>query len=186
MNPASLRAAAEGEDERWTEAWRLTQAAAALLNRESQAARLDRAAAKVAQRLDRAKETERKRAVGGLYAGQHRSPNRPVHAEVDDEAWFFVKADALRRRKYVGEVVGQLVVRASRGLSIGLYTDGLAGEHAGGRRATRFVRLVGVDDERWATFRARGVDTDVTAARLVGLVVEAEARRLGWTGQAER
>jgi hypothetical protein len=114
------------------------------------------------------------------------SPNRPAHAEVDDDAWAVVKAHAVRRRVAVGRVVGLLVREACRGLTIGLtIAPQLDGQPLSGRRANRFVRLLDVDDDHWLTFRARAVNADVTTARLLGLIVEAEARRLGWRPNTE-
>jgi hypothetical protein len=44
----------------------------------------------------------------------------------------------------------------------------------------RFVRLLRLDVDTWTTFRAMAVDAHVTSTRMVGVLVEAEARRLGW------
>lgn len=55
----------------------------------------------------------------------------------------------------------------------------------GSSGAHRFARLF-VDDETWRAFRARAVEAEVTVARLVGLVVESEARRVGWRPEVDR
>jgi hypothetical protein len=44
----------------------------------------------------------------------------------------------------------------------------------------RFARLVRVDIETWTLFRLTAFDAHVTTTRILGLVVEREARRLGW------
>lgn len=120
------------------------------------------------------------------YFRNRRSPNRPTHVEVDEPAWLAVKAEAARQRLQVGDVVGLLVKTAVEG--------GLSPQRprvsprrpSAGRRANRFARLLGVDDETWARFRALAVDARVSTARAVGLVVEHEAWRLGWRPEVEQ
>ncbi len=122
--------------------------------------------------LHRRVEIERLRADGTLYREEHRNQNRPAHVDVDPGAWATVKREAVQQRETVGAMVGGLVVQ---------FTDaGVAPSHSSVRTAEhRFARLC-VDDERWATLRGIAIDSHVSAARLVGLVVEAEAVRLGW------
>jgi len=55
-------------------------------------------------------EREQKRAQGGLYAGEKRSPNRPTQVDVDPDAWTVVKANAIRNRKALAAVAGALLV----------------------------------------------------------------------------
>ncbi len=122
--------------------------------------------------LHRRVEIERLRADGTLYREEHRNQNRPAHVDVDPGAWATVKREAVRLRETVGALVGGLVVQ---------FTDaGAPPSHSSVRTAEhRFARLC-VDDERWAKFRGIAIDSHVSTARLVGLVVEAEAVRLGW------
>lgn len=122
--------------------------------------------------LHRRVEIERLRADGTLYREEHRNQNRPAHVDVDPGAWLTVKRDAVRLRETVGALVGSLVLQ---------FTDaGAPPPHSSVRTSEhRFARLC-VDDERWATFRGIAIDTHVSTSRLVGLVVEAEAVRLGW------
>lgn len=140
-------------------------------------------AAGVAERRAQRAETSLQRlrerlAAGGLYVGQRRTPNRPTHVEVDAGAWAVVKRDAAGRELTVAAAVGALVTEAAPKALPTL--DRVRGDHAVGRQAQRYARLF-VDDGTWTTFRAAAVDAAVTTARAVGLVVEAEARRLGWS-----
>jgi hypothetical protein len=129
---------------------------------------------KVASTKRQARIAERK-AAGGFYVGQLRSPNRATHVEVDDEAWALVKRDALRRSVTVAAAVAVLVANAS--------TDALSATRKrervseDGRRARRFARLF-LTDTDWSAFRALCDEASVPVARGVGLVVEREARRL--------
>ena len=43
----------------------------------------------------------------------------------------------------------------------------------------RFLRIQ-ADDEMWKAFRLAAVDLDVSSARYLGEIAEAEAHRLGW------
>ena len=183
----------------------LRQRAAALRAATTQALALEAAAAELAdaeyaadvvrRRLERTQRSyrrrsdlEARRAAGGLYAGQRRSPNRPTHVEVDDRAWSTLKQKAARQGRVVGEVVGDLVAGAA---DAGIPPERTS-EHrsersaASGRRAARYARLFLPDDDTWPRFRARAADASVSIARAVGLVVEQEARRLGWRPEAGR
>lgn len=131
------------------------------------------------QRAEEALQRLRERLeAGGLYADQRRTPNRPTHVEVDGEAWSTVKRNAMARGVTVAAAAGALVTDA---VTSGIPPhDPLGGGAVVGRQAKRYARLF-VDDDTWRAFRAAAVDAAVTTARAVGLVVEAEARRLGWS-----
>ncbi|MCA1842585.1 MAG: hypothetical protein LC792_05235 [Actinobacteria bacterium] len=138
-------------------------------------------------------DLETRRSAGSLYSGERRSPNRPTHVDVDDQAWATLKARAARRRQTLAKLVGDLVAEAA---DAGLPPERASERHserrrqggvqAGGRgrRASRYARLFLPDDDVWPRFRARAVDASVSIARAVGLVVEHEARRLGWRPEA--
>lgn len=143
-------------------------------------------AAGVAQRRAQRAEASLRRLqqrleAGGLYAGQRRTPNRPTHVEVEREAWGIVKRDAVARGLTVAAVVGALVTDAvTNGLPATERRCEGAGDRPVGRQAQRFARLF-IDDASWTAFRAVAVDAAVSIARAIGLVIEAEARRLGWS-----
>lgn len=187
-DPAALRRQAAELRAATAQALSLEAAAAELLDAEHQAdvvrRRIERAGASYRRRAD----LEARRAAGGLYAGERRSPNRPTHVEVDDHAWTILKARAARHGRAVGEVIGDLVATAA---AAGLPTERdperrSERRSSGGRRAARYARLFLPDDDTWPRFRARAVDASVSIARAVGLVVEHEARRLGWRPETER
>jgi len=144
---------------------------------DQQAAVLRRKIERKRDYLRRREERRRERLEQG-YPNEPRRPNRPVHVEVDPEAWDTVKRDAMLRQVFVGRAVAALV---SSSVDDGIPAAGRAATRAGqtGRRARRFARLF-LDDDTWARLRARALDADVTSARAIGLVVEAEARSLGW------
>lgn len=119
--------------------------------------------------------------AGGPYAGQRRTPNRPTHVEVDREAWATVKRDAVVRGLTVAAAVGALVSDAvANGSPAARPRREGAGDRPVGRQAQRFARLF-IDDASWGAFRSVAVNAAVSIARAIGLVVEAEARRLGWS-----
>lgn len=130
-------------------------------------------------------ETERRRAEGGMYVGEKRSPNRPTQVEVDPGAWMVVKAHAVRNRKALAAVVGKLVVQSfDRSLGSLVQESGESrpappDSAPRPRPERRFARLF-VDDETWLRFRERAVEEELGVARFVGIVVEDEARVLGW------
>ena len=132
-----------------------------------------------AQRAEESLQRMRERLeAGGRYAGQRRTPNRPTHVEVDRDAWAVVKRDATAREVTVAATVGALVTQAvTNSISAG---EPASGDQTHGRQAQRYARLF-IDDNTWTAFRTAAVDAAVTTARAVGLVVEAEARRLGWS-----
>ena len=169
----------EGESlEEWTRRYReRTERALALEAAAAEAAdtihRADVARRRIARKqgsLQKRAEREARRAEGGMYVGEKRRPNHPMHVEVDPAAWNTVKRDAVRRRTTIARAVGDLVGRAAE-------------ERLRPRRdprrapAHRFARLF-VDDETWASFRTLAFDLGVSAGRLVGLIVEREARRI--------
>jgi hypothetical protein len=120
--------------------------------------------------LRRRAARDAQRAQGGMYADQKRRPNQPVHVEVDPSAWNAVKRAAMARRTTVGQAVADLIVDAVVGRVRPRRNPQRAPTH-------RFARLF-VDDQTWASFRTFAHDVDVPAGRLVGLVVEREARRM--------
>lgn len=172
--PDEMRAEAATIRRQVREARELAGAAAVLREAELEAAalrrRLERTIAAEQRRLDR----ERRRSEGGLYAGQPRSDNRPTRLAVDAGAWEALKAEAIRRRSSVGYLAGKLVVDAVRHNKLPR-----VGEHRGATQ--RFARLVLVDAETWTAFRSMAFDAHVTTTRMVGVLVEREARQLGWT-----
>jgi hypothetical protein len=95
---------------------------------------------------------------------------------VDPEAWNTVKRATVAHRTPVGQAVADLVVQA--------VAAGVRPRQDPQRAPThRFARLF-VDDDTWASFRVLAGDLRVGAGRLVGLVVEREARRIE-RGEAE-
>ena len=130
-------------------------------------------------------EQERRRTEGGMYVGEKRSPNRPTQVEVDPAAWAVVKARAVRSRKTVAAVVGTLVAQSLDGsvqLPVQTCTESRPSAPGAGPRPSperRFARLF-IDDEAWLRFRERAVELDISTARLIGLVIENEARVRGW------
>jgi hypothetical protein len=85
-----------------------------------------------------------------------------------------LKGEAVRRRTSVGYLVGRLVADVVR-------QSTLPRIPADDRCVTqRFARVVRVDVETWTSFRSMAFDAHVTTTRMLGLVVEREARRLGW------
>jgi methyl coenzyme M reductase beta subunit len=80
-----------------------------------------------------------------------------------------VKREAMLDRRTVGAAVGELVVRSVQDRVIPRRRPHQSS-------AQRFARLF-VDAETWGQFRALALDAHVSAGRLVGLLVEREARR---------
>lgn len=164
-----VQQAAQLARERYVALRQLREAKEAAAVAERRAERADAALRRLQDRLD----------VGGRYAGQRRTPNRPTHVEVDGEAWATVKRDATARSLTVAAAVGALLTDAVTS-GIPACDRDAGGDQTVGRQAQRYARLF-VDDDTWTAFRAAVVDAAVTTARAVGLVVEAEARRLGWS-----
>jgi hypothetical protein len=86
--------------------------------------------------------------------------------------------------------MGELVRAEVRQLATGGVTGTPASRRRRGPRETepaprlRFLR-VGIDGETWTACRLAAIDLDMTAARYLGEIVEAEARRLGWRAAAD-
>lgn len=176
----ALRAAREETRQRIDEAWGLALAAADLADAEWDERVLRRRVQRQLGALQRRARIEEQRAAGGMYAREVRTPNRPTHVEVEPEAWSVVKQRAFERGLLVGTAVAELVERTAE--------HGFTGQRnpQQPRSAThRFARLF-VDDETWRAFRARAVEAEVTVARLVGLVVEAEGHRVGWRPEVDQ
>lgn len=176
-------AAQELDRERLARAWELVELAQRLMERSTGTATLQRRLDRLQGVNDRRLDRERRRAEGALYAGERRSPNIPTHVEATDEAWRAIKKDVAGRQwATLGGAVGDLVVAVADGQSGDLRATVNRGQALSatptGRRARKFVRLLGVEPDQWRRFRAAAVDTDVTTARLVGIVVEAAAQRL--------
>lgn len=176
----ALRAAREETRRRIDEAWDLALAAADLADAEWDERVLRRRVERQLAALQRRARIEEQRAAGGMYAQEIRTPNRPTHVEVDPDAWSVMKQRAFERGMLVGTAVAELVERTAE--------SGFTGQRNPQQPrsdAHRFARLF-VDDNMWRAFRARAVEAEVTVARLVGLVVEAEARRVGWRPELDR
>jgi hypothetical protein len=187
-DPAVLRRQAAELRAATSQALALEAAAGELLDAEYDAGvvrrRLERADGSYRRRAD----LEARRAAGGLYAGERRSPNRPTHVDVDDQAWSTLKAHAARRGRAVGAVVGDLVAKAAdAGLPAERDSERRSERGSShGRRAARYARLFLPDDDTWPRFRAQAVHASMSIARAVGLVVEQEAWRLGWRPEIGR
>lgn len=121
---------------------------------------------RIAQRLalaeERAAGTHWKRRDAGRRAKQ------PIHVDVDPAAWRQAKAVATRKGMTIGHFVGALVREAAAGGFPEVDTRG---------SAARLFARIDVDGATWNEFRARCNERDVSAARGVGLVVEAESAR---------
>ena len=119
---------------------------------------------RVSQRLtlaeERAAGTHWKRRDAGRRAKQ------PIHVDVDPAAWRRAKATAAKKGMTIGRYVGTLVrAAADRGLpEVDAYAS-----------TVRLFARVDIDKPTWDAFRARCHDREVTAARGVGLVVDAAA-----------
>jgi hypothetical protein len=123
----------------------------------------------VRRRIERKQAALETRARGRDKPPRRRA-NRPVKVDVEEQAWQLVKRDALRHRKTVGEHVGGLVGAA--------VSDPVRPRHLSQRAPQRmFTRLI-IDDETWGKFRVLAIDVGVSTGRLVGIIVEREARRI--------
>lgn len=179
--PEVLRAAASEHRLQTKQAIGLERAAAELQIAEHESEVVRRRVERALASARRTAEREALRAAGGLYAGEPRSPNRPVHVEVEPAAWETVKAEAIRRRRAVGEVVAELLAAAADKPLPAQRTPQRT--TSTGRRGQRFARLF-LDDQTWSQFRARSTEGGITAARAIGIVVEHEATRFGWRPEA--
>ena len=153
-----------------------------------------RRAATVRKRIERRQETQRRRAER-VTTGKSRRPSRPVKVDVDPEAWESVKRDGVRRRWWMGAVVGELVRMAVEdGVVPRNRPQQKSAQDPGGTAHTQqssaqsdcaaalckgriFARLF-VDEETWAQFRELALDAHVSVSRLVGLLVEREAHNI--------
>jgi hypothetical protein len=103
----------------------------------------------------------------------------PVRVVVHAEAWAIVSADAIRRRRSVGATLGDLVTRAvEAGVEELLEVDQRTVEVADPLRALQ-ARPV-LDAQQWNALRGDARTLGIATSRLVGRIVEREARRLGW------
>jgi hypothetical protein len=175
-------------------ALQLEDAALELQAAEEDAAIVRRRVQRSEKAILRKADLEARRSTGGLYAGERRSPNRPTHVEVDEQAWATLKAQAARRRQTMAKLVGDLVAATAAGLPPERKSErrtergrkGVQAAGGRGRRASRYARLFLPDDETWLRFRASAADASTSIARAVGLVVEHEAHRLGWRPEGEK
>jgi hypothetical protein len=174
LNADELYAEAAEVRRRVGEATELAAAASTLRDAELKASevrrRLQRTIEAERRRLDR----ERRRVEGGLYANQPRADNRPTRVAVDPDAWEVLKRESVRQQTSVGYLVGKLVADAVRHNKLPRVSDD---DRCAARR---FARMVLLDLETWTAFRAMAFDAHVTTTRMVGLLVENEALRLGW------
>lgn len=139
-------------------------------------------AAEHARRVQRLAEVAAARAAGTYWRDRDgcRKATRPIHVDVDPEAWATLRVDALRRRTTAGEAVGALV-RAeveARGQILGqgsgqasLDRSDRRGQPGQGRRAEMFARIA-VEDETWNKLKVLAIEHRLTIARAVGLVIE--------------
>lgn len=104
-----------------------------------------------------------------------RSPNRTTRVDVDPAAWEVVKRKAILDGRKVAEAVGDLLTKPILPKR----------SHTSARVARRHARLF-IDDDQWTEVRATAVTRGVTVARLIGVIVEREAKRLGWTPESSR
>lgn len=127
-----------------------------------------------------ARRSEHRRAAAARRSRprvDRRSPNRPTRVEVHPEAWDVLKRQAIKKQTPLAATVGTLLVFAP-------LPNSAASESSDGI-VKRFARLF-IEDDDWLDVRERAVRLDVSTARLVGLIVEAEARRVGWKPEVER
>ncbi len=174
LSPAAMSAEAAAMRREIADATALADAATQLRDADVEAAALRRRLQRSISAEQRRLERERRRAEGGLYANQARSDGRPTRLAVDPAAWDVLKSESIRHRTSVGYVVGLLVAGAVRHNALPRMRDG------GTRVIQRFVRLIDLDVETWTSFRAMALDAHVTTTRMLGVLVEGEARRLGW------
>ncbi|HEY7136061.1 MAG TPA: hypothetical protein VIB48_13435 [Acidimicrobiia bacterium] len=111
----------------------------------------------------------RRRALERDYATEPRRANHPVKVEVDPGAWNAVKRGAYFDRRPMGAKVAELIDRAVQDRVIPRRSPVRTPER-------RFARLF-VEAGTWAGFRVLALDARVSAGRLVGLLVEREAKR---------
>lgn len=123
----------------------------------------------IRRRIERRQATLQRRAERGEKK-ENRWANRPVKVEVDAAAWEAVKREAVRRRRTIGFIVGGLVSTSVQ--------DGVLPRNRPQQMSVRrFTRLY-VEDEAWSQFRVIALDAHVSIGRIVGMLVEREARLL--------
>jgi hypothetical protein len=83
-----------------------------------------------------------------------------------------VKSYAIVEDRKVADVVGELLTRP-----LPDPTDDVVVPQR------RFARLF-IDDDRWKELRTEAVRRSMIISRLIGIVVEHEAKQLGWTAEA--
>lgn len=130
------------------------------------------AANRAARRFERRRAAAVRRAQPRV---DRRSPNRPTRVDVHPDAWSVLKRQAIAKGIPVADAVGTLLVFAP----LPETATACAGV------AKRFARLF-IDEDDWRDVRGRAVSIGVSTARLIGLIVEAEARRGGWMPEGER
>jgi len=143
---------------------------------------LEHHARRHAERIAAQAERHAAKAAGTYWRERdaRRATRRPIHVEVDPEAWAAMKLDTIRTRTTVGEAVGVLIqsdverrhqAHGEMDGEIPADWSDRRGQPGVGRRANLFARIV-VDDETWADFKALAAEAGLTAARAVGLLVE--------------
>ena len=134
--------------------------------------RAEEATAKAVQQEQRRQELARRRA---MPRADRRAPNKPVRVDVDPEAWDVVKRRALQDGRKVAEAIGELVTQPPGPFPV----------HPGARPQRRFARLF-IRHLDWVILRVIAAQESVTVTRLIGVIVEHEAKRLGWKRAVER
>lgn len=86
-------AARDLDRQRLARAWELAELANDLMERSTGTGILQGRLDRLQDLNDRRLERERRRAEGGVYAGERRSPNIPTHVEPSNEAWNAIKKD---------------------------------------------------------------------------------------------
>jgi len=180
-----LRNRADAEEQKVAHLQRLLDRKRELLTEISRIQRARTEAEKETRAAERRLEFERRRFE---RLGQRRSgprDGRPVRVDVDDEAWALLQRDVVAQGTYLIWRMGELVRFEMDQLAAGR----VSGRPSSRRRRgpgegepsprQRFLR-VQVDDETWKALRLAAVDLDVSSARYLGEIAEAEAHRLGW------
>lgn len=101
----------------------------------------------------------------------HRQAARPAHAIVDPLPWERAKKEAAQVGTSLGELLGQLVVRAARG-DQGAAVPPRSDDHAVTGDQSRLFTRIAVDKATWASFVSRAHTDHLTVARYLGVVVE--------------
>ncbi|MCZ7534628.1 MAG: hypothetical protein M5T61_00940 [Acidimicrobiia bacterium] len=178
-NPAEFAAWAADLRVRRQRALELEEAALGVFDEQLRAGSARRRIEARVRRVERSLDGERRRVEGTLYA-QQRHRGAPVRVVVHAEAWTIVSADAIRRRRSVGDTLGALLTRV---VEVGV-AQFVEADQRGAGTSTDDLRALQVrpvlDAEVWSTFRSEVRRLGIRVARAVGLVIEQEARRLGW------